>query len=127
MLFSDHLPGDDDNGQLGKWTKGVCSARNKFVCQTDQAPNKCPAGYNYIAQLEKCYHVTYSKKMWHEAITNCQNVYSGSLVNIENEKTMDALTDYLIEQHQKRLDKDQPVLDMWMGLSDYDSSRFFSN
>ena len=33
MLFSDHLPGDDENGQLGRWVKGNCSNANKFICQ----------------------------------------------------------------------------------------------
>ena len=29
MLFSDFLPGDEDNGQLGRWTKQQCGNRYK--------------------------------------------------------------------------------------------------
>ena len=43
MLFSDHLPGDEDNGQLGKWTKGICGTQYKFMCKTQaqNVPNQC--------------------------------------------------------------------------------------
>ena len=121
MLFSDHLPGDDDNGQLGKWTKGVCSNSNKFICQTEQVPNKCPTGYNYVQDIDKCYKMVYARKMWHEADNNCQTLYGGSLVNIRDEGEMNALTNYIVEHNQKRKENDQPVFDTWIGLSDYSS------
>lgn len=66
MLFSDHLPGDDDNGQLGRWVKGKCTNAYKFVCKTllSNFPDQCSDNFVYKKEADKCYKVGNSKNSW---------------------------------------------------------------
>ena len=69
-LFSDHLPGGNDYGQLGKWTKGICGTEYKFICSRALGAaldiNKCPDGENWWSVGQKCYRINAEKHDWHE-------------------------------------------------------------
>ena len=69
MLFSDFLPGDEDNGQLGRWTKQQCGNRYKYVCQVEPAnfANNCLGDYEYSAEANKCYKFKWNNDDWREA------------------------------------------------------------
>jgi len=55
-LFSDHLPGD--YGTQGKWVKGKCEQKFKYVCKLDQNNfvRECDDGFTKIeGDEEYCY------------------------------------------------------------------------
>ena len=66
--FSDHLPGGDEYGQLGKWTKGICGTKYKFICSRElgSTVNKCPSGNDWWSVGQKCYRINPEKHDWHE-------------------------------------------------------------
>ena len=113
MLFSDHLPGDEDNGQLGKWTKGICGNKYKFVCKTlaKNVPAKCTDNYTYMPEVDKCYQIHVAKNEWHEAYDKCREKYNGNIVNIRSEAEMSAVL--------KEIDRKEVATGLWIGLSDF--------
>ena len=93
MLFSDHLPGDEENGQFGKWTKGICGNKYKFVCKTlaENVPYKCDNGFTYMAEADKCYRFQNVKNDWHEGYDKCREKFNSNFANIRSEKEMNSI------------------------------------
>ena len=116
MLFSDFLPGDEDNGQLGKWNKGICGNNYKFVCQVEESnfSKNCPSEYEYSKETNKCYRFKWNKDDWREAYDKCKDKFRGQLVNIQSEAEQAFLTKRIIEMANNE-DKKR---DWWVGLSD---------
>ena len=114
MLFSDHLPGDEDNGQLGKWTKGVCGNQYKFVCKAlaINVPNKCGGDdYSYWKEADKCYRLQNVVNEWHEGYDKCNDKFGGTYANVRSEAEMNAINNLI--------DMKNTGKGVWIGLSDF--------
>ena len=102
MLFSDHLPGDDDNGQLGRWTKGSCATRYKFVCQVEPskfAP-KCYGEYEFAEGANKCYRFKWATDDWREGYDKCKDKWHGQLVNVQSAAEQEYITKRIKEKYE---------------------------
>ena len=116
MLFSDHLPGDDDNGQLGRWTKGSCATRYKFVCQVEPskfAP-KCYGEYEFSEAANKCYRFKWATDDWREGYDKCKDKWHGQLVNVKSA----AEQEYITKRIKEKYENEDQKRDWWIGLSD---------
>ena len=108
-LFSDHLPGKIESSNLppkssgeygrdGKWVKGKCDQKFKFVCRMDQSNfvRECDENWTLIGE-KFCVKVGENLLTWSESLSACGET-GGVNLELENDQIEGLMRSFLNEK-----------------------------
>eukprot|EP01023_Acetabularia_acetabulum_P055820 TRINITY_DN6467_c0_g2_i2.p1 TRINITY_DN6467_c0_g2~~TRINITY_DN6467_c0_g2_i2.p1 ORF type:complete len:316 (+),score=54.17 TRINITY_DN6467_c0_g2_i2:101-1048(+) len=114
------------------WNDEICSAKNKFVCQT-QTPPKTDIQIDFQLPGHECWsarskvqrqlQLVFEKKTWQDAENYCQSNFGGHLVSVKNQ--IDNQIIYWTVQQQLKLQNLDEKLKVWIGANDIEKEGDF--
>ena len=121
-LFSDHLPGE--YGRDGKWVKGKCNQKFKYVCRMDPANfvRQCDEGWMLIADkycIQSSINSAGSENQritWQESLSWC-GVDGGVNLELENADIESEMRAFIKDEFSTSDDFDG----VWLGITDLES------